>query len=111
MIWYLIKDAGTHSSRMNPERMYVTQVCTLLCEGGIWVNSSGSADNPDDPSDPHVGSYPRLTLSDITSLVEPHFEIIQIRRGQYGNNTGKDFYTWEGVFKKRANQAIHATSA
>ena len=85
---------------------YVLQMCSLLTDGGLWINSSGSADNIDSPNDPNVDTYPRWTLGEIAQLVEPRFEILRVRRGRYGYREGNSFYTWESVFRKKANKPL-----
>lgn len=86
---------------------FSNQVYTLLCESGLWISSSGSADNADDPGDPHRSTYPRLTLQQIAAASEKIFEIVKIQKGSYGSNEGIDFLTWECLFRKRANESLN----
>ncbi len=46
-------------------------------------------------------TYPRLTLLQIAGAVEGLFEIIEVRKGWYGQGKGRRFKTWECVFRKR----------
>ncbi len=73
----------------------------MLKPAGIWISSAGSADHHDDPNDPQRHTYPRLTLLQIATAVEGLFEIIEVRKGWYGQGKGRRFKTWECVFRKR----------
>lgn len=89
------------------QKRFVEQIGTLLAEGGLWINATGSADNPDDPDDSEIDSYPRWTLGEIVRDVEACFEILQVRKGRYGYREDTRFRTWEGVFKKRRDKCVH----
>jgi cyclopropane fatty-acyl-phospholipid synthase-like methyltransferase len=93
------------------QRKFVLAVSALLSEQGMWISSSGSADNNDDQDDPHIKTYPRFTLQQIASLVEDCFEICNIRKGWYGKSDGLKFVTWECLFqkRKRVNKALELT--
>jgi SAM-dependent methyltransferase len=98
----LVFDKGCwHSFFEHDARIkYVEQICRLLTDNGIWINSSGAAENTDDPDDPDLDAYPRLGLGEILRFVEPRFEILQARKGVYGYHGERDFCTWETVLKK-----------
>ena len=40
-----------------------------------------------------------MTLRNITIAVEPYFEVLEIKRGEFGKKNS--FFSWVGVFKKR----------
>ncbi len=82
-------------------RNFALAVSSLLSEQGMWISSSGSADNSDDPDDLYLNTYPRLTLQQIASSVEDCFEICNIRKGWYGKSERLNFLTWECLFQKR----------
>ncbi len=96
--WHTFFDRDTR-------QRFVEQVCHLLVDGGLWINSTGSADTNDDPNDSDVATYPRWTLADVVGFAEPYFNILQVRSGLYGYHEGRRFLTWESVFRKRANKA------
>ncbi len=83
-------------------KQYVEQIAGLLPDGGIWINSTGSADTSDSPDDPGAETYPRWKLDEIVRLVDGRFEVLQFRRGHYGYHGERRFLTWEGVFRKRS---------
>ena len=80
---------------------FALAVSSLLSDQGKWISSSGSADNNDDPDDPRLETYPRLTLQQIALAVEGCFEIQNVRKGWYGESEGRKFMTWECLFQKR----------
>lgn len=84
---------------------FVQCIHQLLTDDGVWVSSIGSADHSDDPNDPWIETYPRLTLTEIVSLVEPAFEVLEVRTGYYGRTDDRQFKTWECAFRKR-NQVL-----
>nr|WP_319493309.1 class I SAM-dependent methyltransferase [uncultured Desulfobacter sp.] len=92
----------------NYREQFVTAVFSLLKENGYWVSSSGSADNDDDPNDPDLETYPRLTLQQISKASEEHFKIKKVQTGWYGGNR-VNFQTWECLFQKRPNKKMHQT--
>jgi cyclopropane fatty-acyl-phospholipid synthase-like methyltransferase len=99
----LIFDKGCWHSffERDARNKYVDQICHLLSDSGIWINSSGSADNIDDLDDPNLKTYPRRSLEEIVQSVESRFEILQVRKGRYGYHDKRNFLTWEIVLKKR----------
>jgi SAM-dependent methyltransferase len=102
----LVFDKGCWHSffELNVRIKYVNQICKLLKKNGIWINSSGSADNIDDPGDTNLGTYPRWKLGEIVQLVESRFEILKVQKGIYGYHGEREFCTWEIVLKKRKRQ-------
>jgi hypothetical protein len=88
---------------------YAEKVASLLAVNGFWISASGSADNDDDPDDPHLSTYPRLTLLQIALASEGYFETKKIQKGLYGNRENNRFLTWECLFQKRANPSMKQT--
>ncbi len=81
---------------------FATAVYRYLPAGGLWLDISGSTDTPDDPDDRIRLGLPRLSLSDLAAAVEPHFEILSIRRATYGVTPGRtDFLAWSSALRRR----------
>ena len=99
----LIYDKGCWHSFFEAQfkRKYVKAIEKLLLENGYWINSAGSSDHKDQEDDPNKNTYPRLSLTEIATHTEDLFKIELTQKGMYGKNEGKDFITWETVFKKR----------
>ena len=70
-----------------------------LNDNGIWITISGNADNPDNLEERKKNNFPRLSLRNISNAVEPYFEILEIKRGKFGEING--FLSWVGVFRRR----------
>ena len=87
-------------------RRFASVVAKLLEDDGLWVSSCGSADQIDAYDDPHVVTYPRISLLNIATAAEEFFEVIQIRQGLYGFNDDRNFKTWECAFRKRSIKSI-----
>ena len=105
----LVFDKGCWHSffESNARSKYVDQICNILKDSGIWINSSGSSETLDDPTDPNLKTYPRWKLSEIVKMVESRFQILKVQRGIYGYYGERNFYTWEIVLKKRNDQQSH----
>lgn len=88
----------------NARRKYVSQIHTILKDNGIWINSSGSSENLDDPKDIDLETYPRWKLGGIVEMVESWFEILKAQKGVYGYHGERNFCTWEIVLKKIKGQ-------
>ena len=86
---------------------FAKSVASLLTKNGLWISACGSADNDDDPDDPQLSTYPRLSLLQIALASEGCFEVKKIQKGFYGNRDCNQFLTWECLFQKRANHALH----
>jgi len=75
-----------------------------LAPDGLWLDISGSADNVDPPGDRARLGLPRLTLGELTSAVEGHFEFLVVRRATYGTVPGQtDFLAWVSALRRRAD--------
>lgn len=78
---------------------FAQQVANQLKPGGLWVNISGNADQPENLDLRKQEKYPRISLKDIAILIEPNFEALEIKRGIFG--TKNNFLSWIGVYKKK----------
>ncbi len=83
---------------------FAQRAAAALVPGGLWIDISGSRDNGDPPDAIRDLGLPRLTLQDLASAAEPHFEAIQIRRGTFGETPDTDFLAWVSVFCLRAGR-------
>jgi methyl halide transferase len=108
--FHLIYEKGCWHTFFNDlsRTLFAERVASLLIDDGLWISSSGSADNNDDPNDPHLNTYPRLTLQQIGSASEGCFKVMKIQKGWYGHREENSFLTWECLFQKRANQAFNS---
>jgi len=91
-----------HSIRMPATRnAFAKRVSESLSNGGLWINISGSTDNPDSPEDRERFGYPRLSIADIAAATERLFEIIEIRKCDYGTTSDTRFLAFASLLKKR----------
>lgn len=82
---------------------FAAAVAGCLPATGLWLDLSGSADTPDAPGDRMCLGLPRLTLYELASAVEPHFEVLSVRRAMYGVTPGRtDFLAWASALRRRA---------
>lgn len=80
---------------------FVERIESHLTAGGIWITICGSADTPEDPEEAVRNGYPRMSATQIVSLVEPSFEVLHLSRCRFGNGGASDFLAWASVFQKR----------
>ena len=64
-------------------------MANCLPAGGLWLDVSGNADTLDAHGDRARLGLLRLSLSDLASAVEPHFEVLSVRRAMYGGTPGR----------------------
>jgi methyl halide transferase len=77
-------------------------IADLLEPSGLWFDVSGSADTPGDPPGAAALGYPRLTLTEIATAVEPLFEFVSVQRSPYGSTGGPtDFLAFVSVLRRR----------
>ena len=77
------------------------RVAESLMPGGLWINISGSADNPDPPGERERQGYPRLSVADIVAASEGWFDVVEIRRCTYGTGTETGFLAFASLLQKR----------
>lgn len=83
-------------------RRYLKNVAGSLKKNGLFILVAGNADN-ESTLISSKGKYPRLTLTEISELLTPYFEILEIRRCLYDTNTKQcmPFLGWTCIAKKR----------
>lgn len=96
---------NTESAR----NLFVERVKSHLTADGIWITICGSTDTPEDPKEAARNGYPRMSATQIVSLVEPSFEILNLSCCRFGNGGDSDFLAWAGVFQKRPSQSASIT--
>ncbi len=79
---------------------FVEKASSILEPGSIWVSISGNADTLEDLDERREFGFPRLSATKVVSLVEPYFEVLEIRSSKFGLKN--DFKSWECVFRRRA---------
>lgn len=89
--------------------LFVERIKSHLTDGGIWITICGSTDTPEDPKEAARNGYPRMSATQVVSLVEPSFEILNLSRCRFGNGSDSDFLAWAGVFQKRSSQSASIT--
>ena len=87
----------THEGRA----AFAAAVAALLDSGRLWLDVSGSADTPGDRAEAVAKGYPRLSLSDIATAVEPHFEALSVTRAAYGTTSATDFVAFASALRRR----------
>lgn len=80
-------------------RKFAERVYAALNPAGYWIDISGSAETPDPPGAREKYELPRLSIQDLIGCIEGLFEVVEIKRGQFGDVN--NFVSWEAVFKKR----------
>lgn len=88
---------ATHEARA----AFATAMAALLDSGRLWLDVSGSADTPGDRAEAVAKGYPRLSLSDIATAVEPHFEVLSVTRATYGTTSATDFVAFASILRRR----------
>jgi SAM-dependent methyltransferase len=82
---------------------FAAAAATCLPAAGLWLDMSGSADTLDDLAERVRQGFPRLSVADLAAAVEPHFEIVSIRRVTYGMSPGQtDFLAWASSLRRRS---------
>ena len=73
-----------------------------LSDGGHWISVSGNSDNmnPDGTGRDERG-YPRLSVLELASAIEPHFEIQSITQEVFGSTPANNFRSWVVISRKR----------
>ncbi len=90
-------DRGCFHSFDGEERnFFVKSINDCLTPGGIWFSLIGSADSP-----PREIGPPRLSAQDITSLVEPSFEIKMLKATHFDSDQPSPPPAWACLMQKR----------
>ncbi|MFA6133567.1 MAG: class I SAM-dependent methyltransferase [Phycisphaerae bacterium] len=91
-----------HSIRVPaPREVFAQRVSEALSKGGLWIDISGSADNPNSLEDRELLGYPRLSIADIAAATERRFEIVDIRKCDYGTTSDTRFLAFATLLKRR----------
>jgi SAM-dependent methyltransferase len=73
-----------------------------LTDGGCWVSVSGNSDNLNvGMTGPDKRGYPRLSVLELASVVEPYFEIQSITQEAFGSTPANSFQSWVVISRKR----------
>ena len=83
---------ATHEER----RLFVSRLAELLEDKGIWHSLIGSTDGP-----PREVGPPRRSAQDITSAIEPDFEILELSSFAFDQGDHSEARAWVLVAKKR----------
>lgn len=75
---------------------FARKVHSLLNTGGLWCSLIGSMDGPEQEIGP-----PRRSLREIVEVIEPHFEILEIRSSHFDSDQDDPPRCWVGIFCKR----------
>ena len=92
-------------------RKFVKAVSHVCDDHGYWINISCSQDNAEQISaQTGVDAPPRISAREMIEVVEPEFEIIEMRRCEFViNRSGQGkaaFNAWGCVFKKRCDNSL-----
>jgi methyl halide transferase len=77
-------------------KKFATHAAEHLTKGGLWLNLSGSMDDP-----PREMGPPRRSLKNIVDAVEPYFEILAIDVGIFDSERDVPPRAWICLLKKR----------
>jgi cyclopropane fatty-acyl-phospholipid synthase-like methyltransferase len=81
---------------------FAERVADLLEPGGLWLSVAGAAATRQEAEEAAVRHMARVSASQITAAVEPHFDVLSMQRVQYGFAGGPtDFEGFASVFRKR----------
>jgi SAM-dependent methyltransferase len=74
-----------HSFEAARRDRWARTIRDALAPGGVWLSICGNADNRDpETGGPDTRPYPRISLTDVVSSCEPHFEIIEVTHQPFG---------------------------
>lgn len=74
---------------------FASRVAAALGPGGVWLTLAGSTEGP-----PRDTGPPRRSARDLAEAIEPHLEIIDLRRSVFANHAG-DPAVWVCRSRKR----------
>jgi len=78
-----------------------------LTDGGHWISVSGNSDNLNlGMTGPDKRGYPRLSVLELASVVEPYFEIQSILQEDFGSTPANNFRSWVVISRKRRNATV-----
>jgi len=82
---------------------FASRVSAALRVGGVWLTLAGSTEGP-----PRETGPPRRSMRDLAAAIEPHLEIIDLRRSVFANHAG-DPAVWVCRARKRDVDAAPST--
>lgn len=89
-----------HCMRDEESRMRFPQLAAeMLCEGGLWLSLMGNADESGRENGP-----PQMTAAELTTYVEPYFEILSLESGAFGSDQEIPPRAWICLMRKRAGK-------
>lgn len=89
-----------HCMREPSDRLrFADRVSVLLEDRGLWLSLIGNADAPERDVGP-----PRLTAREIIEAVEPHFEIVSLASGFFGDRQEDPPRAWICLMRKRSTK-------
>lgn len=91
--------------------LFARRVWEALSLGGLWISISGSCDNQDSQGERERFGYPRLSVADIAAAAERMFEVLEIRRCEYGNKDEARFLAFASLLRRRQSLAGDDESA
>ena len=74
---------------------FAQNVAAALVDGGVWLSLIGSTEGP-----PRDAGPPRRSARDVMNAIEPSFEILQFRSGEFGV-FGEQLKAWLCLSRKR----------
>ncbi len=80
-------------------KSFVQKIAKLLDEEGYWLSLVGNADEGERGVGP-----PQLTASELTSVVEPYFEILSLTAGHFGSDQEIPPRAWICLMRKRRSR-------
>ena len=94
-----IFDRGCLHSMAEPEdkSRFTAKVAGVLEKDGLWLSLIGNADEP-----PRENGPPRMTVQEIAAVVEPHFEILSITSGIFGDKQKAPPRAWICMMRLRS---------
>ncbi|MEE9368008.1 MAG: class I SAM-dependent methyltransferase [Pontiella sp.] len=94
-----IFDRGCLHSMTEPEdkSRFSAKVDSILEKDGLWLSLIGNADEP-----PREIGPPRMTVQEIAAVVEPHFKILSIAAGIFGDKQADPPKNWVCMMRSRS---------
>ncbi len=77
---------------------FARNVAAVLGPGGLWLSLIGNADEPQREVGP-----PRLSAREIVLAAEPHFEVLHLVSGRFGDAQENPPRNWICLMRKRAS--------
>ena len=85
-----------HAVSSESRGTFVEKVFSLLGDGGYWLSLVGNAEEENPPH----GGPPRLRASEFIPVVEPYFQILELKAVKFEGKRGELLF-WAGFYRKR----------